>query len=56
MIIQPKTNNLDYVIDTEFRIINRLLVQSFKAGVNEPTRKSFDKYYMPPIDSEILMH
>ena len=42
-----KNNNLDYLIDTIFRKINRLSVLSFKDGNNYPTRDSFDKYYMP---------
>ena len=28
--VQPKTNNLDYMIDSAFRNINRLFVLSFK--------------------------
>ena len=34
------------MIDSTFRNINRLFVQSFKAGENDPTRNSFDKYYI----------
>ena len=41
-----KNNNLDYVIDTIFRKINRLSVLSFEDGNNYPTRDSFDKYYV----------
>ena len=47
---QLKINNLDYMIDTTFRNINRLIVKSFKAGGNDPTRDSFDKYYMPLVE------
>ena len=47
---QLKINNLDYMIDTTFRNINRLIVNSFKAGGNDPTRDSFDKYYMPLVE------
>ena len=43
---QPKNNNLDYLIDPAFRNINRLFVLSFKNGNSDPTRDSFDKYYM----------
>ena len=43
---QPKNNNLDYMSDPTFRNINRLFVFSFKNGNNDPTRNSFDKYYM----------
>ena len=44
---QPKNNNLDYLMDPTFRNINRLFVLSFKNGDNDPTRNSFDKYYIP---------
>ena len=44
--IQPKNNNLDYLIDQTFRNINRLFVLSFKNGDDDATRNSFDKYYM----------
>ena len=43
---QPKNNNLDYLIDPIFRNNNRLFVLSFKNGNNDPTRYSFDRYYM----------
>ena len=43
---QAKNNNLDYLIDPTFRNINRLFVLSFKNGDNDPTRDSFNKYYM----------
>ena len=43
---QTKNNNLDYLIDPTFANINRLFVLSFKNGDNDPTRNSFDKYYM----------
>ena len=45
-ITQPKNNNLDYLINPTFRNINRLFVFSFKNGDNEPTRNSFENYYM----------
>ena len=44
---QPKSNNLDYLIDPTFRNINRLFVLSFK---NDPTRYYFDQYYMPLVE------
>ena len=53
---QTKNNNLDYLIDSAFRNINRLFVLSFKNGDNDPTRYSFDKYYMSLAELEILMH
>ena len=47
---QPKNNYLDYLIDPTFRNINRLFVLSFKSGDDDPTRCSFDKYYMPLVE------
>ena len=43
---QTKNNNLGYLIDPTFRNINRLFVLSFKNGDDDPTRISFDEYYM----------
>ena len=47
---QPKINNLDYLIDPTFRNINKLFVLSFKNGNNDPTRYSFEKYYIPLVE------
>ena len=47
---QPKSNNLDYLIDPTFRNINRLYVLSLKNRNDDPTRDSFDKYYMPLVE------
>ena len=47
IITQPKNNNLDYMIHSTFRNINRLFVLPFKGGENDPTRNSFDKNYRP---------
>ena len=47
---QPKNNNFDYLIDPTFRNINRLFVLSIKNGDNDPTRNSFNKYYMPLVE------
>ena len=44
--IQPKNNNFDYLIDLTFRNINRLFALSLKSGNENPTRDSFNKYYM----------
>ena len=44
---QPKNNNLGYLLDPTFRNINRLFVLSFENSNNDPTKNSFDKYYMP---------
>ena len=38
------------MIDSIFRNINRVFVQSFKAGENNSTRTSFDKDYMPLVE------
>ena len=43
---QLKSNNLDYMIDSTFKNIDRLFVLSFKNDSNNPMRDSFDKYYM----------
>ena len=47
---QPRNNNLDYLIDSTFTKINRLFILLFKNGKNNPTRNSFDKYYMPLVE------
>ena len=47
---QPKNNNLDYLMDPTFWNIDRLFVLSFKNGNDDPTRDSFDKYYMPLVE------
>ena len=44
--IQSKNINLDYLIDPTFKNINRLFVLSFKNGDDDPTRNSFEEYYM----------
>ena len=41
---QTKNKNLDYLIDPTFRNINRLLI------LIDPTRNSFDKYYIPLVE------
>ena len=46
IITQTKNNKLDYLTDLAFRSINRLFVVSFKNRNDDPTRDSFDKYYM----------
>ena len=47
---QSKNNNLHYLIDPTFRNINRLLVLLFKNGDEDPTRNSFDKYYLQLVE------
>ena len=41
---------MGYLIDPTFRNINRLFVLSSKNGNNDPTRNSFDKYYMSLVE------
>ena len=43
-------NKYGYLIDPTFRNINRLFVLSFKNGGDDPTRYSFDKYYIPLVE------
>ena len=38
------------MIDPTLRNINTLFVLSFKNGNNDPTRNSFDKYYMSLVE------
>ena len=47
---QPKNNNLGYLIDPTIKNINKLILFSFKNGNDDPTRGSFDKYYMPLVE------
>ena len=54
MTIQHKNNNLNYLIDTTFTNVNRLLVLPFHriAGENNTTkdrRDSFSHYYVPNV-------
>ena len=48
--IQLRNNNLDYLIDPTFKNIKRLFVLSFKKGNYDPTRNSFDEYYIPFVE------
>ena len=50
---QPK-NNLGYLIDLTFKNISRLFLLSFKNGGDDPTRNSFDRYYIPLVEIEDL--
>ena len=47
---QTKNNSSDYLIDPAFRNINIFFVLSFKNGNDDPTRNSFDEYYMPLVE------
>ena len=47
---QWANNNLNYMIDSKFRDINRLLIISSKSGENVLKRNYFENYYMPAVD------
>ena len=47
---QPKKNNMDYLIDSTFVNINKLFALSLKNSNDDPTRDSFDEYYMPSVE------
>ena len=47
MTNQNKTNNLNYLIDPTFNIVNRLFVLSYE---NEDDRTSYSKYYTPKVE------
>ena len=54
MTIQPRNNNLNYLIDPTFTNVNKLFVLSFQriAGENNTTkdrRDSFSHYYVPNV-------
>ena len=48
--MQLKNDNLYYMINETFRNINRLFVLSFKNSFIDPTRNSFDEYYIPLVE------
>ena len=47
MTIQPKNNNLNYLIDPTFMNVNRLFVLSFLRNNNTDSRYYFSNYYVP---------
>ena len=49
MPIQPKNNNLNYLIDPTFKNVNRLFVLSFPRNNNTDNRYSFSNYYVPKV-------
>ena len=51
---QPKNNNSDYIFDPTFRNIKRSFVLSFKNNNNDPSKLSFDKYYMQLVEIKDL--
>ena len=44
--MQPENNSLDYVTDQTFRKIDRLFVQLFRSGENDPIMNFFGNYYI----------
>ena len=49
MTIQPKNNNLNYLIDPTFMNVNRLFVLSFPRNNDTDSRYSFSNYYVPKV-------
>ena len=49
MSIQPKSNNLNYLIDPTFTSVNRLFVLFFLRNNNTDSRYSFSNYYVPKV-------
>ena len=47
---ETKNKNLDYLIGSTFRNINKLLVCSFKIGQNYYTKSYFNRYYIPLLE------
>ena len=50
MTIQPQNNNLNYLIDSTFTIVNRLFVLTFSRNNNTDNRDSFSSYYVPNVE------
>ena len=50
MTIQPKNNNLNYLIDPTFTNVNRLFALSFSRNNNTDNRDSFSDYYVPNVE------
>ena len=49
MTIQPKNNNLNYLIDPTFFNVNRLFVLSLPRNNNTDSRYYFSNYYVPKV-------
>ena len=59
MIIQPKNNNLNYLMDRTFRCFNILFVLLFARTILGDKRDSFSHYYLPNVeikDSNVLIY
>ena len=50
MTIQPKNNNLNYLIDPTFTNVNRLFVFLFARTILSDKRDSFSHYYVPNVE------
>ena len=50
MTVQPKNNNLVYLIDPTFTNVNRLFVLSFERNIIGDNRNSFSDYYVPKVE------
>ena len=48
--VQPKSNNLNYLIDPTFTNVNRLFVLSFARNVLGDNRDSISNYYVPNVE------
>ena len=50
MTIQPKNNNLNYLIDPTFTYVNRIFVLSFARSILGDKRDSISPYYLPNVE------
>ena len=50
MTVQPRNNNLNYLIDPTFTNVNRLFVLSFERTILNDKRDSFSDYYVPNVE------
>ena len=51
---EARNNDSDCIIDSTFTNIIRLFILPFKNGDNDPTKNSFDKYYIPIFEIKFL--
>ena len=50
MIVQPQSNNLNYLINPTFTNVNRLFVLSFPRNGNLDSRYSYPNYNVPKVE------
>ena len=55
MTMQPRNDNLNYLIDPTFMNFNRLFVLSFSRNNNPDNRDSFSDYYVPNVEIKDFM-